>query len=54
MREFYYGGIMKTKDLMIPFQERLKPDTMLSEVVTILKTAKRDTGRSGVKGGVTP
>ena len=37
---------MKTKDLMIPFQERLKTDTTLREAASIL--------RSGVKGGVKP
>jgi len=40
--ENIYGGIM-VKDSMIPFLERMKPDTML-----------RDDEKSGVKGGVTP
>jgi hypothetical protein len=45
---------MKTKDLMIAFQERLKPDTTLMEIANILRTAKMDNERSGVKGGVNP
>jgi hypothetical protein len=48
------GGIMKAKDLMITFQERLKPDTTLREVVNILRTTKRDDEKSGVKGGFNP
>ena len=44
---------MKTKDSMIPIQERLKPGTPLMEVANILRTAKRDDERSGVKGGLT-
>ncbi|MDQ7786036.1 MAG: hypothetical protein RDU01_00340 [Thermodesulfovibrionales bacterium] len=40
--------------LIIPFQERLKPDTTLREVANILSTAKRDDEKSGVKGGVNP
>jgi hypothetical protein len=45
---------MKAKDLMVPLQERLKPDRTLGEVSDILKTAKRDNERSGVKGGANP
>ncbi len=45
---------MEAIDSVIPFQERLKPDTTLREVATILRTAKREDERSGVKGGVTP
>ena len=41
---------MKAKDLMIPLQEHLKPDTTLREAANILRTAKRDDERSGVKG----
>ncbi|RJQ39018.1 MAG: CBS domain-containing protein [Nitrospiraceae bacterium] len=41
---------MKAKDLMIPLQEYLKPDTSLKEAANILRTAKRDEERFGVKG----
>ncbi|MBI1811046.1 MAG: CBS domain-containing protein [Nitrospirae bacterium] len=41
---------MKAKDLMIPLQEYLKPDTTLKEAANILRTAKRDEERMGVKG----
>jgi len=41
---------MKAKDLMIPLQEYLKPDTTLKEAANILRTAKRDEKRMGVKG----
>jgi len=41
---------MKARDLMIPLQEHLKPDTTLREAANILRTAKRDDERSGVKG----
>ena len=41
---------MKAKDLMIPLQEHLKPDTTLKEAANILRTAKRDDERVGVKG----
>lgn len=45
---------MKAEDLMIPLQERLKPDTTLREVANFLRTAKRYDERLGVKGGVNP
>lgn len=35
---------------MIPLQEYLKPDTTLKEAANILRTAKRDEERMGVKG----
>jgi len=41
---------MKAKDLMIPLQEFLKPEMTLKEAANILRTAKRDEERSGVKG----
>ena len=41
---------MKAKDLMIPLQEYLKPETTLKEAANILRTAKRDEERLGVKG----
>ncbi|MFZ3122989.1 MAG: CBS domain-containing protein [Thermodesulfovibrionales bacterium] len=41
---------MKAKDLMIPLQEYLKPDTSLKEAANILRTAKRDEEKFGVKG----
>lgn len=41
---------MKAKDLMIPLQECLKPETTLKEAANILRTAKRDEERFGVKG----
>lgn len=41
---------MKAKDLMIPLQEYLKPDASLKEAANILRTAKRDEERFGVKG----
>ena len=41
---------MKAKDLMIPIQEHLKPDTTLKEAANVLRTAKRDEERFGVKG----
>jgi len=41
---------MKAKDLMIPLQEYLKPETTLKEAANILRTAKRDEERCGVKG----
>jgi len=33
---------MKAKDLMIPLQEYLKPDTTLKEAVNTLMTAQRE------------
>lgn len=41
---------MKAKDLMVQLQEYLKPDTTLREAANILRTAKRDEEKSGVKG----
>jgi CBS domain-containing protein len=41
---------MKAKDLMIPLQEHLRPDTTLKEAANILRTAKRDDERVSVKG----
>jgi len=41
---------MKARDLMIPLQEYLKPDTTLKEAANILRTAKRDEEKFGVKG----
>lgn len=41
---------MKAKDLMIPLQEYLRPDDTLKEAVLLLRTAKRDEERTGVKG----
>ena len=41
---------MKAKNLMIPLQEFLKPDTTIKEAANILRTAKRDDVKRGVKG----
>lgn len=41
---------MKAKDLMIPLQEYLKPDNTLKEAANLLRTAKRNEERSGVRG----
>jgi CBS domain-containing protein len=41
---------MKTKALMIPIQEFLKPDQTLKEAVNLLRSARRDEERQGVKG----
>lgn len=41
---------MKARDLMIPLQEYLTPDTTLKEAASILRTAKRDEEKVGVKG----
>jgi len=41
---------MKAKDLMIPLQEYLKPDTTLKEAANLLRTAKRGEEKMGVKG----
>lgn len=41
---------MKTKDLMIPLQEYLKPDNTLKEAVNLLRIAKRGEEKVGVKG----
>ncbi|MBI5050388.1 MAG: CBS domain-containing protein [Nitrospirae bacterium] len=41
---------MKAKDLMVPLQEYLRPDATLREAANILRTAKRDEEKIGVKG----
>ena len=41
---------MKAKDMMIPLLEHLKPDDTLKEAAGILRTAKRDEEKIGVKG----
>jgi len=41
---------MKARDLMIPVHEYLRPDHTLREAVNLLRTAKRDEERVGVKG----
>jgi len=41
---------MKAKDLMIPLQEYLRPETTLKEAAIILRTAKRGEKKVGVKG----
>lgn len=41
---------MKARELMIPIREYLRPDTTLREAAVILKTARRDEERVGVKG----
>jgi len=41
---------MKAKNLMIPLQEFLRPDTTIKEAANILRTAKRDDVKRGVKG----
>jgi predicted transcriptional regulator len=41
---------MRAKDLMIPLQEYLRPDTTLKEAANVLRRAKRDEMRVGVKG----
>jgi acetoin utilization protein AcuB len=41
---------MKARDLMIPVHEYLRPDNTLREAVNLLRTAKRDEERVGVKG----
>ncbi|RPI34453.1 MAG: CBS domain-containing protein [Nitrospiraceae bacterium] len=41
---------MKARDLMIPVQEFLRPDNTLREAVKLLRTARRDETRVGVKG----
>ncbi|MBI5409068.1 MAG: CBS domain-containing protein [Nitrospirae bacterium] len=41
---------MKAKDLMIPLQEYLTPETTLKEAANILRTARRDEDKTGVKG----
>jgi CBS domain-containing protein len=41
---------MKARDLMMPLQEYLTPDTTLKEAANKLRTARRNGERSGVKG----
>ena len=41
---------MKAKDLMIPLREYLRPENTLREAANILRTAKRDEEKTGVKG----
>ncbi|MCX7793429.1 MAG: CBS domain-containing protein [Thermodesulfovibrionales bacterium] len=41
---------MKAKDLMIPIQDYLRPENTLKETVNLLRTARRDEERVGVKG----
>lgn len=41
---------MKARDLMIPLREYLEPDTTVREAANILRTARRDEERIGVKG----
>lgn len=41
---------MKAKELMIPLQEYLQPGTTLKEAARLLRTAKRDEEKFGVKG----
>lgn len=41
---------MKAKDLMIPLKEFLRPDMTLKEAANILRTARRDEEKVGVKG----
>ena len=41
---------MRAKDLMIPLQDYLKPDSTLREAVNLLRIAKRGEERIGVKG----
>jgi CBS domain-containing protein len=41
---------MKAKDIMIPFQDYLRPETTLKEAVNLLKAAGRGEDRGGVKG----
>lgn len=41
---------MKARDMMIPLQEYLKPDSTLKEAANLLRTARRSEERVGVKG----
>ncbi len=41
---------MKAKDLMIPLREYLRPDNTLEEAANLLRTARRNEERVGVKG----
>jgi CBS domain-containing protein len=44
------GGCMKAKDIMIPFQDYLKPDDTLRAAVKLFKTAVRGEQKTGVMG----
>ena len=41
---------MKAKDIMIPFQDYLKPESILREAVNLLRTAVRGEQKKGVMG----
>lgn len=41
---------MRARDLMIPLQEYLKPETTLKEAANMLRTARRDEEKIGVRG----
>ncbi|MDO8784888.1 MAG: CBS domain-containing protein [Syntrophales bacterium] len=41
---------MKAKDLMVPIQDYLKPETTLREAVNLLRMARRGEEKLGVKG----
>jgi CBS domain-containing protein len=41
---------VKVKDVMIPIKDYLRPENTLKEAVVLLKTARRDEERQGVKG----
>ena len=41
---------MKAKELMIPIRDFLSPENTLKDAVKLLKTARRDVERQGVKG----
>jgi CBS domain-containing protein len=41
---------MKAKDIMIPFQDYLKPESTLREAVNLLRTAVRGEQKTGVMG----
>ncbi len=41
---------MKARDLMIPLREYLEIDDTVSEAARLLRTARRDEGKIGVKG----
>jgi hypothetical protein len=44
---------MKAKDIMIPFQDYLKPESILREAVNLLRTAVRGEQKTGVMGART-
>jgi hypothetical protein len=41
---------MKAKDIMIPFQDYLNPESTLREAVNLLRTAIRGEQKTGVMG----